>query len=169
MNLMGIQNQEAIMKKWGKLVSAGKDIKDESVRISTAIVLENAQNLVDYQAKTANGRSLLCEAASPAGIGTLNAMGPATPADSYANTTGDARVPSIVIPMIRRIYPQLIAHKLVGVQPMQGPIGMAFAFRAVMVRIPQAVLIAITLVMKSVTSAYTLIIPVNLRQLINLA
>ena len=130
MNLMGIQNQEAIMKKWGKLVSAGKDIKDESIRVSTAIVLENAQNLVDYQAKTANGRSLLCEAASPAGIGTLNAMGPATPADSYANTTGDARVPSIVIPMIRRIYPQLIAHKLVGVQPMQAPIGMAFAFRA---------------------------------------
>jgi len=32
--------------------------------------------------------------------------------------------------MIRRIYPQLIAHKLVGVQPMQAPIGMAFAFRA---------------------------------------
>jgi hypothetical protein len=130
MNLMGIQNQDAIMKKWSKLVSAGKDIKDESLRVSTAIVLENAQNLVDYQAKTANGRSLLCEAASPAGIGTLNAMGPATPGDSYANTTGDARVPSIVIPMIRRIYPQLIAHKLVGVQPMQAPIGMAFAFRA---------------------------------------
>jgi hypothetical protein len=130
MNLMGIQNQEAIMKKWGKLVSAGKDIKDESVRVSTAIVLENAQNLVDYQAKTANGRSLLCEAANPAGINTTGALGPANPDFSYANTTGDARVPSIVIPMIRRIYPQLIAHKLVGVQPMQAPIGMAFAFRA---------------------------------------
>jgi hypothetical protein len=127
MNMMGIQNQEAIMKKWGRLVSAGKDIKDDSLRVSTAIVLENAQNAVDYQAKLAGGRSLICEAA---GIHTAGALGPATPADSYANTTGDARVPSIVIPMIRRIYPQLIAHKLVGVQPMQAPIGMAFAFRA---------------------------------------
>jgi len=66
-------------------------------------------------------------------------MGPDTAPTSYAATArpqggpegyGDARVPSIVIPMIRRIYPQLLAHKLVGVQPMQGPIGMAFAFRA---------------------------------------
>lgn len=130
MNFMGVQGQDAIYAKWQKLVNAGKDIKDESLKLSTAIVLENAQRLVDHQAKMSNGRSLLCEAASPAGIGTLNAMGPATPADSYANTTGDARVPSIVIPMIRRIYPQLIAHKLVGVQPMQAPIGMAFAFRA---------------------------------------
>ena len=130
MNFMGIQGQDAIYAKWQKLVNVGKDIKDESLKLSTAIVLENAQRIVDHQAKTAGGRSLLCEAASPAGIGTLNALGPATPADSYANTTGDARVPSIVIPMIRRIYPQLIAHKLVGVQPMQAPIGMAFAFRA---------------------------------------
>jgi hypothetical protein len=130
MNFMGVQGQDAIYAKWQKLVNVGKDIKDESLKLSTAIVLENAQRLVDHNAKTANGRSLLCEAASPAGVGTLNAFGPATPGDSYANTTGDARVPSIVIPMIRRIYPQLIAHKLVGVQPMQAPIGMAFAFRA---------------------------------------
>lgn len=127
MNFMGIQNQEAIYAKWQKLVNCGKDITDESLKLSTAIVLENAQSLVDHQAKTANGRSLLCE---QAGMNTAAALGPATPADSYANTTGDARVPSIVIPMIRRIYPQLIAHKLVGVQPMQAPIGMAFAFRA---------------------------------------
>ena len=129
MNFMGIQNQEAIYKKWQKLVNCGEDIKDETLKQSTAIVLENAQAVVDHKFKTANGRSLIYEAA-PAGVGTLNAFGPATPADSYANTTGDARVPSIVIPMIRRIYPQLIAHKLVGVQPMQAPIGMAFAFRA---------------------------------------
>jgi hypothetical protein len=129
MNFMGIQNQEAIFSKWKKLVDCGRDIKDEALKLSTAIVLENAQALVDHQHKTANGRSLICEAA-PAGVGTLNAFGPADPSQSYANTTGDARVPSIVIPMIRRIYPQLIAHKLVGVQPMQAPIGMAFAFRA---------------------------------------
>ena len=129
----GVQNQDQIFKKWSKLIDCNDDIKSDVVKMSTAIVLENAQQLVDYEAKARGGRSLLFEAA---GVSTGSAMGPGTPDTSYATTmrpdgtTGDARVPSIVIPMIRRIYPQLIAHKLVGVQPMQGPIGMAFAFRA---------------------------------------
>ena len=129
----GVQNQDQIFKKWSKLIDCNDDIKSDVVKMSTAIVLENAQQLVDYEAKARGGRSLLFEAA---GVSTGSAMGPGTPDTSYATTmrpdgtTGAARVPSIVIPMIRRIYPQLIAHKLVGVQPMQGPIGMAFAFRA---------------------------------------
>jgi len=129
----GVQNQEQIFAKWKNLINAKNDIKDDVLKMSTAIVLENAQALVDHEAKTRGGRSLIFEAA---GIDNGGAFGPGTAATSYANTArpdgniGDARVPSIVIPMIRRIYPQLIAHKLVGVQPMQGPIGMAFAFRA---------------------------------------
>lgn len=104
--------------------------------MSTAIVLENAQEKIDEQFKLRKGRGLLLE---DAGISNIPTFGPATSDSSYAATArpmggpgepGDARVPSIVIPMIRRIYPQLLAHKLVGVQPMQGPIGMAFAFRA---------------------------------------
>lgn len=127
----GVQNQDQIFKKWSNLINAKDDIKDDVLKMSTAIVLENAQALVDHEAKTRGGRSLLFEAA---GIDTGAMMG--NNGATYADTvrpdgqTGDARVPSIVIPMIRRIYPQLIAHKLVGVQPMQGPIGMAFAFRA---------------------------------------
>lgn len=119
----GVQNQDQIFKKWSKLINASNDIQDESVKMSTAIVLENAQSMVDYEHQTRNGRSLLFEGA---GINDASTFG----ANQYADANGDARVPSIVIPMIRRIYPQLIAHKLVGVQPMQGPIGMAFAFRA---------------------------------------
>ena len=126
----GVQNQAAIYKKWQPLIDCQGDIKDESVKMSTAIVLENVQSQIDEQYKIQNSRGLLTEAA---GITTAGAMGPYSAAGSISNTAGqqgDARVPSIVIPMIRRIYPQLIAHKLVGVQPMQGPIGMAFAFRA---------------------------------------
>jgi hypothetical protein len=133
MYFRGVQNQEKIFNKWSNLVNCSDDIKDDVLKMSTAIVLENAQQLVDYEGKTRGGRSLLFEAAGlDQGV-----YGPDSAASSYANTArdgsgeqGDARVPSIVIPMIRRIYPQLIAHKLVGVQPMQGPIGMAFAFRA---------------------------------------
>jgi hypothetical protein len=130
----GIANQEQILKTWAPLINARNDIKDESVKMSTALVLENTQNKIDEQFSINNSRGLITEA----GITTAGTMGPfgdrgslaGTAAPDGANGTGDARVPSIVIPMIRRIFPQLIAHKLVGVQPMQGPIGMAFAFRA---------------------------------------
>lgn len=130
MQLMNIKNQDQIMKNWSKLLDAENDIHSDDIRLSTAIVLENAQTEIDSQAARNRGRGLLLEHTGPAGAGTLNTMGPADPSQSYANTMGDARVPSVVIPMIRRIFPQLLAHKLVGVQPMQGPIGMAFAYRA---------------------------------------
>ena len=132
-----IVNQEKIYKTWKPVIEAMNDIKDDVVKMSTAIVLENAQQRIDEQYNLNKGRGLLTEAI--AGINTAGAMGPYGEVGSLAGTAtingqnglqGDARVPSIVIPMIRRIYPQLIAHKLVGVQPMQGPIGMAFAFRA---------------------------------------
>lgn len=130
----GIENQEAIFKKWSALVNCDNDIKSDVLKMSTAIVLENAQEKIDEQFKLRKGRGLLLE---DAGMSNLPTFGPDSAATSYAATArpggtgeGDARVPSIVIPMIRRIYPQLLAHKLVGVQPMQGPIGMAFAFRA---------------------------------------
>jgi hypothetical protein len=35
----------------------------------------------------------------------------------------------ITVPLIRRIFPELIANDLVGVQPMSGPVGLAFAMR----------------------------------------
>lgn len=35
----------------------------------------------------------------------------------------------IAIPMVRRTFPNLIAHETVGVQPMTGPVGLAFALR----------------------------------------
>jgi hypothetical protein len=31
--------------------------------------------------------------------------------------------------MVRRTFPQLIAHETVGIQPMTGPVGLAFALR----------------------------------------
>lgn len=45
---------------------------------------------------------------------------------SYA-TSGEFQ--KIAIPMVRRTFPNLIAHETVGVQPMTGPVGLAFAMR----------------------------------------
>jgi hypothetical protein len=47
--------------------------------------------------------------------------------DGYA--TGDSRLPKILIPMIRRTFPELISNEICGVQPMGGPVGLAFALR----------------------------------------
>ena len=127
------KNAGQLLKSWERLLNAEGGIKDEQIRMSTAIVLENAQQKIDEKYRINNSRGLLTEAV--AGIDTVGTMGPYGSGPSLAGTAadgskGDARVPSVVIPMIRRIFPQLIAHKLVGVQPMNGPIGMAFAFRA---------------------------------------
>jgi hypothetical protein len=35
----------------------------------------------------------------------------------------------LALPMVRRTFPNLIAHETVGVQPMNGPVGLAFAMR----------------------------------------
>ena len=35
----------------------------------------------------------------------------------------------LTIPMVRRVFPGLIAHDLVAVQPMSGPVGLAYALR----------------------------------------
>jgi len=55
-----------------------------------------------------------------------NAVDP-TNNDFYAR--GDARLPNIVMPMIRRTFPELLANEIVGIQPMNGPVGLAFALR----------------------------------------
>lgn len=42
---------------------------------------------------------------------------------------GVNRFPNILIPMIGRVFPELIASEIVGVQPMSGPVGQAFTLR----------------------------------------
>jgi len=43
---------------------------------------------------------------------------------------GDVSVmKKLTIPMVRRVFPGLIAHDLVAVQPMSGPVGLAYALR----------------------------------------
>jgi hypothetical protein len=38
-------------------------------------------------------------------------------------------IPPLNIPTIRRVFPELIAHEIVGIQPMAGPVGFAFALK----------------------------------------
>lgn len=48
---------------------------------------------------------------------------------AFSNNESDKRLPKILIPMVRRVFPELITSAIVGVQPMSGPVGAAFALR----------------------------------------
>ncbi|HPM74266.1 MAG TPA: hypothetical protein PLA71_00925 [Saccharofermentans sp.] len=127
--------QEQVYSKWASVIEEGGDITDERKKLATAIVLENIQNAEDQRI----GR--LREAY--AGIFPQAGMGAQTTGSdgggqfgAYGDfvTTGvnpnDARIPSIVIPTARRMFPELIAFEVAGVQPMMASVGWAFAIRA---------------------------------------
>jgi len=119
---------QTLLEKWSPVLDYKSDnvspIEDEHTRLNTAILLENQEQ---YCLKEAN-------VGSDGGVfgaslqGTPGQGGGLTPAsDFYAQ--GDARLPKILIPMIRRTFPELITNEIVGVQPMSGPVGLAFALR----------------------------------------
>ena len=117
LGLLDNKYQANILEKWSAVLEAGPEIKDEYTKLATAQVLEQTH-------KDFVQRGLIKEAGMTVG----GVAGNGSPNGVLGNT--DFHWPSIVIPMVRRIFPTLTAHELVGVQPMNGPIGFAFALRA---------------------------------------
>jgi len=111
---------KALLDKWNPVLDYSSDnvapIEDDHTRVNTAILLENQEA---WCLTEANNSSAFGGGGSPASSGYS--------ADNYA--AGDARLPKILIPMIRRTFPELITNEIVGVQPMSGPVGLAFALR----------------------------------------
>ena len=63
-----IADQSVIFKKWEKLINAENDIRDEQIKMSTAVVLENAQRKINERYKINNSRGLLTEASISSSI-----------------------------------------------------------------------------------------------------
>ena len=114
---------EALVEKWTPVLDYTSDkvaaISDEHTRLNTAILLENQEKWC-FEANTAASGGVFGSTGSGFGGAVPNS-------DTYA--TGDARLPKVLIPMIRRTFPELITNEIVGVQPMTGPVGLAFAMR----------------------------------------
>ena len=113
----------SLVEKWSPIIDFTSDtvkpIKDEHTRFTTAMLLENQENWCINEAGNTAGSG---------GIFGTPAVGPSQfSGDRYA--TGDSRLPKVLIPMIRRTFPELITNEIVGVQPMSGPVGLAFALR----------------------------------------
>ena len=131
-------HQRKLLKKWAPILDYGDKIVNESTKIALAQVLENTRNY--YKMK-----GMLNEAGvantNRAGVKHADVVGTYTKGDGVLNGTdsypyrdgtyGDYYLPNVVMPMLRRIMPDLIANDLVGVQPLNGPVGYALAYRPI--------------------------------------
>lgn len=117
----------AIVDRWKEILDySSKDVPEivnEHVYRTTAILLENQEKWCLEESNAAASGGIFGSGSS------IGSSGPnvSPNGDNYA--AGDARLPKILIPMIRRTFPELISNEICGVQPMGGPVGLAFALR----------------------------------------
>jgi hypothetical protein len=114
-------NLESLQEKWAPLLDyEGLDsFKDSHRRAVTAILLENQERALREE------REFLYE--SPTNSTATGASG----AGLGGATTGAMQgFDPVLISLIRRSMPNLIAYDLCGVQPMNGPTGLIFAMRS---------------------------------------
>jgi len=107
-----MKDMKKLLASWNDILEAGQKIKNERVKKATAVMLENQLNYL--------GLGRLDETGSYQS-GSLDPNG--------AGYAGNGEFHKIAIPMVRRTFPELIAHDIVGVQPLTGPVGLAFALR----------------------------------------
>ena len=93
------QTNNSLCDKWSPILEG---INDAHTRECTAVLLENqARHVLAEQAKS----GMLEEATTVGQLGTFQ---------------------KFAFPLVRRVFPELIANKVVGVQPMQGPVSQVF-------------------------------------------
>ena len=117
---------EQLQEKWKPLLDAeGIDpIKDPHRRSVTAVLLENQEKFLRDEASFAESGSLLSEQPTNSG-GHPQAYSNAAAAGGPV-----AGFDPVLISLIRRAMPNLVAYDLAGVQPMSGPTGLIFAMRS---------------------------------------
>ena len=107
------QSFDRLIEKWAPVLneSSAGEIKDHQRRAVTAAILENQERALREQRSQEYG--FLNEAA-PQG----------------ANTGSIGTWVPILISLVRRAMPNLMAYDICGVQPMSGPTGLIFAMKA---------------------------------------
>ena len=116
-----MQLTEELVKKWQPILEHGDlpEITDPLRRSVTAAVLENTETALKEQQSFAP-QSLL-EAAPANAMGASSSTASAGAVDIYD---------PVLISLVRRAMPNLVAYDIMGVQPMTGPTGLIFAMRS---------------------------------------
>lgn len=111
-------------KKWAPLLEHKSlpSIKDNWRRSVTAILLEN-QERESMKAASSGAAQFLTE-------GPTNSVGTGGYGNASTASGPVAGFDPIMIALVRRAMPNLIAYDICGVQPMQGPAGQIFAMRS---------------------------------------
>ena len=117
-----VKNLEDLQNRWSFMCEG---IEDEYVKNATMMVLENSANyMVDNDFASDAVMSEILDEAAPnvSQADYQGTIGGDSPRMGVANYV----VPKVMLPVIRRVMPQLIAHELVSVQPIQGKTGVIF-------------------------------------------
>jgi len=116
---------EEIQNKWAPVLDhdALGVIKDQHRRSVTAMMLENTEKAL-AESGAHGGYQTLSETSS---LLPVNAMGSSS---STAGAGGIDTFDPVLISLVRRAMPNLIAYDICGVQPMTGPTGLIFAMRS---------------------------------------
>jgi len=118
-------NAQALTEKWSPVLGhegAGA-IKDNYRKAVTAVLLENTERQLREERGMINEASTV-GAISAAGGNALGGSGLTT------KTGGLAGFDPVMISLIRRAAPNLVAYDICGVQPMSGPTGLIFAMKS---------------------------------------
>ena len=112
---------EQIQNKWAPVLDheALMPIADQHRRSVTAVVLENTERALresaahgSYQTLTESPTNSMGASSSTAASGSIDTFDP------------------VLISLVRRSMPNLVAYDIAGVQPMTGPTGLIFAMRS---------------------------------------
>jgi hypothetical protein len=117
---------EQLIEKWSPVIDHADlpEIKDAHRRSVTATLLENTQRASRESGSGSGGYSM------------PSLLGEAAPVNAMGGSSSDASAGNIdifdpvLISLVRRSMPNLIAYDIAGVQPMTGPTGLIFAMRA---------------------------------------
>ena len=120
---------EQLQEKWAPLLNyEGLDeIKDPHRKAVTAVLLENQEKFLREEQAFGSGINLM-EATPTNSANSAGGSGGFGGGSAAAGPT--AGFDPVLISLIRRSMPNLVAYDLAGVQPMSGPTGLIFAMRS---------------------------------------
>ena len=115
-------NANALTEKWNPVLGheGSGAIKDNYRKAVTAVLLENTEKQLREE------RGMINEASTVGAIGTNALSG----SGLDTKTGGLAGFDPVMISLIRRAAPNLVAYDICGVQPMSGPTGLIFAMKS---------------------------------------
>ena len=113
-------NAEHLQEKWAPILNHSEieEISDKYRKSVTSVLLENQERFLKEE------RGLVTEAAPTNSLGGTGFSGGSTATGPVAGFD------PVLISLIRRSMPKLIAYDICGVQPMTGPTGLIFAMRS---------------------------------------